>query len=54
MDRDFNNLGHNLIFIVQFDREEMAIDEAELEPREFAEKLQAQQKLQEQVKQHRC
>ena len=35
-----------------FDREEMAIDEAELEPIEMAEKLHAQQILQEQVKQH--
>jgi hypothetical protein len=34
-----------------FDREEMAIDEAELGPREMAEKLHAQQILQEQVKQ---
>lgn len=30
----------------------MAIDEAELQPREMAEKLHAQQILQEQVKQH--
>ena len=30
----------------------MAIDEAELEPREMAEKLHAQHILQEQVKQH--
>ena len=30
-------------------REEMAIDEAELEPSEFAEKMVSQQKLQEQV-----
>jgi hypothetical protein len=30
----------------------MAIDEAELEPRELAEKLHAQQIIQEQVKRH--
>lgn len=35
--------------VVPFDREEMAIDEAELQPRELAEKLHAQQILQEQV-----
>lgn len=39
-------------FVILFDREEMAIDEAELEPRELAEKLHAQQILQKQVKQH--
>ena len=49
------NCGQILIFsvfIILFDREEMAIDEAELEPREMAEKLHAQQILQEQVKRH--
>ena len=49
------NCGQILIFsvfVILFDREEMAIDEAELEPREMAEKLHAQQILQEQVKQH--
>jgi hypothetical protein len=40
-----------LISIIQFDREEMAIDEAELDPIEFAEKIHAQHKLQEQVRQ---
>ena len=35
--------------IAKIDREEMAIDEAELEPDEFTEKMENQQKLQEQV-----
>jgi hypothetical protein len=35
---------------IQFDREEMVIDEAELQHRELAEKLHAQQILQDQVK----
>jgi len=38
------------VFIILFDREEMAIDEAELEPIEMAEKLHAQQILQEQLR----
>lgn len=47
--------GQRLIlvfFVILFDREEMAIDEAELEPRELAEKLHAQQIMQEQVNRH--
>jgi hypothetical protein len=43
---------HLAFFFILFDREEMAIDEAELEPREMAEKLHAQQILQEQVTRH--
>jgi len=43
---------HIYFFVILFNREEMAIDEAELEPRELAGKLHAQQIIQEQVKRH--
>lgn len=42
----------SFFFVILFNREEMAIDEAELEPRELAEKLHAQQIMQEQVNRH--
>ncbi|OEL17349.1 hypothetical protein BAE44_0021633 [Dichanthelium oligosanthes] len=50
-DKDLMIKFYNFVanfFVILFDREEMAIDEAELEPREMAEKLHAQQILQEQ------
>lgn len=40
---------HGVFWFFHNDREEVACDEAELEPDEFAEKLQIQQKMQEKV-----